>query len=126
MSAFSPAARALVQQLRAAPRGPRRDGCFALWLVLRVAEDLQLDPPVAERAARRRVDLLSRRITSLTLSPPLRRAVAAAIRSLEDGRGADPSRVLTQLAQAAREVLGPDAGEALSRAARASRPRPSP
>ena len=35
-------------------RGPKRGGIFALWLTLRVARDLLLEPPLAERAHRRR------------------------------------------------------------------------
>ena len=58
-------------------RGPRRDGVFALWLVVRVAEGLASATPATERAERRRLANLERRLASLTLPPPLRRALVA-------------------------------------------------
>lgn len=122
MSSLSPAERALLQLMRVAPRGPRRDGCFALWLVVRVAEDLLLDPPLPERPARRRVELLGRRLSSLTLPPPLRRGITTAVRALEGADAADASRILANLAPAAREALGAEAADAVTRAARAARP----
>lgn len=122
MNGFSPTERALVQLMRAAPRGPRRDGCFALWLVIRVTEDLLLEPPLPTRPARRRLDLLGRRLSSLALPPPLRRAIAVAVRSLDGAGAPDASRILAQLAPAAREALGAEAGDAVGRAARAARP----
>ena len=92
----------LLELLPRAARGPRRDGAFALWLTLRVAEDLLLQPPLAERASRRRLQALENRLSSLTLPPPLRRALAAVQR-------------------AARDTVSPEAADAVQRAARASR-----
>ena len=82
---WDPAATALVTLLSQAARGPRREGVFALWLTVRVAEDLLLDPPFPERAHRRRVAALEHRMTSLTMAPPLRGAIAAAIAQLREG-----------------------------------------
>jgi hypothetical protein len=119
--AFSPAARALVEAMGTAPRGPRRDGCFAVWLTVRLVEDLRLDPPLAERALRRRADLLLGRLSSLSLSPALRRALTATLRALEEPAGRDPARLLAQLAAPVRDALGAEPGDALARAARTGR-----
>ena len=46
MSGWDPAAGALLALLPQTGRGPRRGGIFALWLTLRVAQDLVLSPPI--------------------------------------------------------------------------------
>ena len=102
-------------------RGPRRDGIFALWLTVRVAQDLYVDPRPADRAHRRRVLALGQRLSSLMLPPPLRRALAAAIGDLESGDQLAAARVLSQLVAPAREGAGSAAGEALAQAARAAK-----
>ena len=83
---WDPAASALVGLLPRTGRGPRREGIFALWLTLRVAQDLLRDPPPTERAHRRRLQALEHRLSSLTLPPPLRRALTAALSQLREGR----------------------------------------
>ena len=120
MSAWDPAATALLQLLPRTGRGPRREGIFALWLTVRVAQDLVRDPP-AERAHRRRLQALEHRLSSLTLPPPLRRALVAAMSQLRDARPESAVQVLSQLVAPARESGGAEAGEALSHAARAAR-----
>ena len=120
MSGWDPAASALLQLLPQTGRGPRREGIFALWLTVRVAQDLVREPP-AERAHRRRLQALEHRLSSLTLPPPLRRALAAAISQLRDGKPDSAVQVLSQLVAPARESGGADAGEAVSHAARAAR-----
>ena len=120
MSGWDPAASALLQLLPQTGRGPRREGIFALWLTLRVAQDLVRDPP-GERAHRRRLQALEHRLSSLTLPPPLRRALGAAISQLRDARPDTAVQVLSQLVAPARESGGTEAGEALSHAARAAR-----
>jgi hypothetical protein len=120
MSMWDPAATALLQLLPRTGRGPRREGIFALWLTVRVAQDLVRDPP-AERAHRRRLQALEHRLSSLTLPPPLRRALAAAMSQLRDARPETAVQVLSQLVAPARESGGAEAGEALSHAARAAR-----
>jgi hypothetical protein len=120
MSMWDPAATALLQLLPRTGRGPRREGIFALWLTVRVAQDLVRDPP-AERAHRRRLQALEHRLSSLTLPPPLRRALAAAMGQLRDARPETAVQVLSQLVAPARESGGAEAGEALSHAARAAR-----
>jgi len=120
MSGWDPAATALLQLLPQTGRGPRREGIFALWLTLRVAQDLVRDPPT-ERAHRRRLQALEHRLSSLTLPPPLRRALAAAISQLRDARPETAVQVLSQLVAPARESGGADAGDAVAHAARAAR-----
>src|SRR2546429_7370497 len=77
----------LIGLLAAAGRGPARDGVFALWLVLRVAEALVTPQPrpVSSRGHRRRLQALETRLASLALPGPLKRALAAARQHLEPG-----------------------------------------
>ena len=121
MNGWDPAASALLALLPAVGRGPKRGGIFALWLTVRVAQDLLLDPPFADRAQRRRVQALERRISSLTMPPPLRRALGAAVSQLRDARADAAAQVLSQLVAPARETGGPEAGEAVALAARQAR-----
>jgi hypothetical protein len=111
----------LLSLLPQTARGPKRDGVFALWLTVRVAQDLFTDPPPAERAHRRRVAALGHRLSSLMLPTPLRRALSGAVTDLERGDPTAAAQVLSQLVAPAREGAGPDAGEALADAARSAR-----
>jgi len=120
MTGWDPAASALLEQLPALARGPKREGVFALWLTVRVAQDLLLDPPPAERAHRRRLEALARRLSSLTIPAPLRRALAAAIDQLHEGTPAAAAQVLSQLVAPAREAGGPEIGDATAQAARSA------
>ncbi len=121
MSGWDPAASALLSLLTQTGRGPKRGGLFALWLTLRVAQDMLLDPPLQDRAHRRRVQALERRLTSLTMPPPLRRALAAAVNQLREAQPESVAQVLSQLVAPARETGGSEAGEALALAARQAR-----
>jgi hypothetical protein len=118
---WDPAASALLSLLPQTARGPKRGGIFALWLTLRVAQDLLLDPPPLERAHRRRVQALEQRLSSLTMPPPLRRALVAAVSQLREVRPETAAQVLSQLVAPARETGGAEAGEALALAARHAR-----
>jgi hypothetical protein len=77
--------------------------------------------PPADRAHRRRLLALEHRLSSLTLPPPLRRALAAAISQLRDGRSETAVQVLSQLVAPARESGGAEAGDAVAHAARSAR-----
>ena len=121
MTAFSPAARALVSLMGDTPRGPRREGLFALWLTLRLVEDLLLEPPQPERTIRRRVTLVERRLSSLTLPPPLRRGLVTVLQELAQAGRKDAPALLTLLAAPTRDGLGAEAADTISRAARAAR-----
>lgn len=121
MNGWDPAESALVSLLTQTGRGPKRGGLFALWLTLRVAQDLLLDPPLQERAHRRRVQALERRLSSLTMPPPLRRALAAAVGQLREVRPEAVAQVLSQLVAPARETGGSEAGDALALAVKQAR-----
>lgn len=121
MSEWNPWQVELVGLLPRTGRGPRREGIYALWLLLRVAQDLLLEPPLVERAARRRLASLEARLSSLTIPPPLRRALTAALAQLRDGGGRVVPVVLSNLVAPARETAGAEAAEAIQRAARGAR-----
>jgi hypothetical protein len=121
MNGWDPAASALVDLLPQVGRGPKRGGIFALWLTVRVAQGLLLEPPPPERAQRRRVQALERRLSSLTMPPPLRRALSAAVSQLREARPETAAQVLSQLVAPARETGGAEAGDAVALAARQAR-----
>ena len=121
MNGWDPATSALLALLTETARGPKRGGIFALWLTLRVAQDLLQDPPPPERAHRRRVQALEHRLSSLSMPPPLRRALAAAASQLREARPEIAAQVLSQLVAPARETGGAEAGEAVALAARQAR-----
>ena len=118
MTGADPAALELVSLLPRTARGPRREGIYALWLTLRVAQDLLLDPPLQERIHRRRLASLETRLSSLTVPVPLRRALTAALLHLRDPRPESAAQVLSHLVAPAREAAGTEAAEALVQAAR--------
>lgn len=126
MNSWDASALDLVELLPRTGRGPRREGVYALWLTLRVAQDLLLDPPLAERAIRRRLTALDARLSSLTLPPPLRRALTAALQQLREGGQAAVPLVLSTLVAPARDSAGTDAAEAVQRAARAAKQAAAP
>lgn len=119
--AITPGEERLITLVAEAARGPARDGLYALWLTVRVAEGVLPPDPVSARNHRRRVQALSTRLGSLALPPPLRRALLAARHHLEPGTPAAAALALGQLVAPARDVLGEDAAEAVAVAARAAR-----
>ena len=121
MTGWDPAATTLLQILPRTARGPKRDGVFALWLAVRVARDAAGSAPLPDRAHRRRVVALQQRLSSLTLPPPLRRALAAAVADMIEGDSMTPARVLSQLVAPARDAAGQEAAEAIAGAVRAAR-----
>src|SRR5574337_590959 len=120
-AAWTPAATALVDLLSGTARGPRRTGLFALWLVVRVVEDLRLDPPTPERARRRRLAAVEARFATLALPAPLRRALGASVAQLREGPGDRGVLALGQLMAPVRDTLGSDAADALAAAVRRAR-----
>ena len=106
----------LLELLALSARGPRREGLFAVWLTARVALDQGLDPPLPERAQRRRIVALERRLARLSLSPPLRRALAGTLALLRDPGTRPAAMALQQLTAPVRETLGTEAGEVIARA----------
>jgi hypothetical protein len=123
LSVLSPAGLTLVKLMGEMPRGPRREGLFALWLTLRITEDLLLVPPQHERAVKRRVAALEQRLSSLILPAPLRRALVSALTALVEPGREQAALVLQQLVAPSRETLGAEAGDAVSRAARSAAQR---
>jgi hypothetical protein len=121
MLATTSAEARLIGLVADAVRGPKRDGLFALWLVVRAAEALLPPCPVSSKNHRRRLQALEARLGSLALPAPLRRALTAARHHLEPATPGAAALVLSQLLAPAREVLGTEAGEAVSVAARAAR-----
>jgi hypothetical protein len=112
---------ALEGLLAQSPRGTARDGLYAVWLTARAILDLQLDPPLPERALRRRLDALEARVARLRIAAPLRRALAGIFAQLRDPAARSAPMALSQLVAPVKESLGDDASEALGRAVRAAR-----
>ena len=115
--ATTPAEERLIGLVAEAVRGPRREGLFALWLMVRSAEGLLPPRPLSGKNHRQALDT---RLASLALPAPLQRALAAARHHLEPATPAAAALVLSQLVAPAREVLGPEAGDAVTVAARAA------
>lgn len=106
----------LIAEMADAARGPKRNGLFALWLFVRLCGGRLPAQPVSDRTHRKRLDNVQRRLSSLSLPAPIRRAMTA---SLEDLRHSDSVSVsLRQLVAPARETLGPGAAEAMALAAK--------
>jgi hypothetical protein len=106
----------LVGLVAEAERGPKRDGLYALWLVLRVAESLLPPYPVSLKNHRRRLQALEARLGGLALPAPLKRALSAARTHLEPGTPAAAAVALGQLVAPARDVLGKEAADAVQAA----------
>ncbi len=113
----------LVALAAAETRGPRRDGLFALWLVVRAAEGVLPPDPVPPAAHRRRVQSIGTRVGALALPGPLKRALSAACHHLEPATPEAAVLVLRQLIAPTRDVLGNDAADAVTHAARGARTR---
>ena len=100
----------LLELVAGGVRGPRRDGLFALWLLLRVLQDMR-GVPYSERLHRRRLAALERRLATLTLPAPFRRAVTSALTALANPATANPNVILAQLVAPVRESVNAEAGE---------------
>ncbi len=99
-------------------RGPKREGAFALWLVARVAWEVGVEGEESDRADRRRIALLEKRLAPLAVPRPLARGLATALSHLHDATPAAARIALSQLVAPAREAIGPEAGEAIALLAR--------
>lgn len=118
---MSTAEEKLVTLIAESARGPQREGLFALWLVVRAAEALLPPAPVSAKNHRRRLQALETRIGSLALPGPLKRALAAARQHLETATPNAAALVLSQLMAPTRDVLGSEAADAVTVAARTAR-----
>ena len=117
----TPAESRLVTLIAEAARGPQREGLFALWLVVRAAEALLPPAPVSAKNHRRRLQALETRLGSLALPAPLKRALTAARQHLDAATPDAAASVLSQLTAPARDVLGAEAAEAVTVAARGAK-----
>jgi len=108
----------MTETLGTAVRGPRRNGIFAVWLVLRCCGDLLPPNRVRELPHKHRLDGLEHRLHSLSLPAPLRRALTGAVRQLRDGTPQAASITLQQLITPVDETLGSGPGDTIARAAR--------
>lgn len=111
----------LLAALAAEARGPKRNGLFALWLVARTAEAILPPDAVSLRSHRRRVELLQRRLSSVSVPTALRRALPATFRHIADGTPRAAVLALHQLVAPTREAVSAQAAEVLTAAAARAR-----
>jgi hypothetical protein len=116
MSDWAPPLLVLTELQRRFERGPKREGAFAVWLVVRVALDVGRSDPPNDRQDRKRLTLLSQRLAPLAVPRSLARGLTTALGHLDD-LSANGARVaLAQLVAPARDALGTEAGEAVAQA----------
>jgi hypothetical protein len=118
---LAPAGDRLLEALAGSARGPRRNGLFALWMLLRVCDGLLPPDGLSPRAQRRRLQALERRLSSLSLPAPLRRALASGLRELGEGGAGAAGLALNRLVTPVRETLGHEAAEIIGAAGHAAR-----
>lgn len=118
MTDWSPPLMSLLTLQRDFERGPKREGAFALWLMVRAAIDAGLNPEPPDKADRRRIALLGQRLAPLAVPRSLSRGLQAALGHLEEGTAAGARIALAQLVAPTRDALGPEAAEAVAQAAR--------
>lgn len=108
----------LLRTQDALPRGPKREGVFALWLFARVAIDVGESADGMDRSDRKRCALLARRLAPLAVPRPLGRGLASALSILEAGTPQSARVALSQLVAPARDSIDHDVGEAVALLAR--------
>lgn len=117
MSEWSPPLMALLELQQRLERGPKREGAFALWLIVRVSLDVgAVTTGMSDKGDRRRVALLAQRLAPLTVPRPLARGLTAALGHLEEATPAAARVALAQLVAPARDALGAEAAEAVAQA----------
>lgn len=116
-----PAATRLTELMAKTARGPKREGVYAVWLVVRAAEDRLAIPPIPERLLAKQLESLEHRIATLTPPAPIRRGVAGALALLAEAGPDSPAAALALLTAPVRDALGPEVADAVSAAARAAR-----
>lgn len=111
----------LLEAMEAIGRGPRQNGLFALWLFVRQCAGALPPNTLSDQVSAARLRHLERRLSSLSLPSPLRRALPGSLAELETH---DRDRVpvaLLQLAAPTRDAIGRNVGDILSHAARRAR-----
>ncbi|MFQ5704169.1 MAG: hypothetical protein ACE5HT_09115 [Gemmatimonadales bacterium] len=117
---FAPTEKNLIERFRDTVRGPRRNGLFALWLLVRTCDGVLPPDPLTPRSHRRRLDGLRRRLSSLSLNPPLRTAFNRGMDLLQDGSVESAVWTLRALVAPVSDTLGTDAGHSITAALRAA------
>lgn len=118
---FVPAENHLIDCLRLTARGPRQNGIFALWLLVRTCDDALTPSTLSTRANRRRLDAMTQRWSSLSLQPAFKKALAQSVAELSPGAEGGPLAALQNLVDPTREYLGQEAADALTLAVRSAR-----
>ncbi len=113
----------LAEALGTAIRGPRRNGLFAVWLVLRCCGDLLPPNRVGERGHARRLEGVEHRLRGLSLPAPLRRALVGALKQLREGTPNAVAIALQQMVAPVDETLGATPRKTIARAAELARAR---
>ena len=111
----------LLLGMSTAVRGPKQNGYYALWLFVRQCDGELLRGALSPDASERRLALLERRLSSLSLPAPLRRGMSGALRELHSGPETDVAHALDQLIAPASDALGPTAADAMAKASRKAR-----
>jgi hypothetical protein len=115
---LAPAQDRLIAHLTETARGPKRNGAFALWLFMRACDDELPPGRLSSRTRRRRLADLERRLSSLSIHPPLKRALGGGLHALGEQTPEAAVRAIEMLTAPAGEHIGPEAADALSLAAR--------
>jgi hypothetical protein len=118
---LAPSEHRLLDAMTAAARGPKQNGVFALWLFVRQCDGALPPDALGERAGRARLEHLERRLSSIWLPAPIRRALPASLRELKAGDPGGIAVALQQLVAPARDAIGTRVAEALALAARTAR-----
>ena len=118
MSDWSPPLVTLLELQRRLERGPKREGAFALWMLVRIALDQGLAADLPDKADRRRIALLAHRLAPLAVPRPLARGLTTALGHLEDGTASGARVALAQLVAPTKDALGSEAADAVALAAK--------
>jgi hypothetical protein len=116
-----PAEDRLLEALADSARGPKRNGVFALWMLVRTCSGVLPPDALSPRVHRRRLQALEQRLASLSVPAPLKRALTSAVRELADRSSVAAGIALQRLVAPARETLGSEVGEVIGVAARIAR-----
>lgn len=116
MTDWAPPLLLLTELQRRFERGPKREGAFAVWLVVRVALDIGRSDPPLDKQDRKRLAQLSQRLAPLAVPRSLARGLTTALGHLDDLSTNGARVALAQLVAPTRDALGSEAGEAVAQA----------
>lgn len=119
--ALASAEERLLEALAESARGPKRNGVFALWMLVRTCSGVLPPDELSTRAHRRRLVALERRLMSLSVPAPFKRALASALRELADRSSTAAGMALQRLVAPVRETLGSEVAEVIGLAAKVAR-----